>query len=135
MKHPQTLITLKPYYSLQGDGVSIAIAQYPFTYVVKALCNALRGRHKYCATSGNQYAARRCSMLTRRTRNSIGTGSSLQWNSNFSSLHILSIVIVGHSTIIKLSIRHIYGTGTVSFQLKSFEINWKTLRIFNKYYQ
>ena len=26
MKHPKTLITLKPYYSLQGDGVSIAIA-------------------------------------------------------------------------------------------------------------
>ena len=33
MKHPQTLITLKPHYSLQGDGVSIAIAQYPFGHL------------------------------------------------------------------------------------------------------
>ena len=61
------------------------------TSVVKALCNALRGRHKYGATNGNQYAARRCSMITRRTRNSIGTGSSLQWSSNFCSLHIYFI--------------------------------------------
>ena len=34
--YPQTLITLKPHYSLQGDGVSIAIGQYPF--VVSAIC-------------------------------------------------------------------------------------------------
>ena len=36
-----------------------------------ALWNALQGRHKYGATSGNQYAARRCSMITRLTRNSL----------------------------------------------------------------
>ena len=46
--------------------------------VVKALWNALRRRHKYGATNGNQYAARRCLMITLHTRNSIGTGSSLQ---------------------------------------------------------
>ena len=39
--------------------------------VVKALWNALRRRHKYGATSGNQYAARRCSMITRLTRDSL----------------------------------------------------------------
>ena len=39
--------------------------------VVKALWNALRRRHKYGATSENQYAARRCSMITRLTRNSL----------------------------------------------------------------
>ena len=39
--------------------------------VVKALWNALRGRHKYGATIGNQYAARRCSMMTRLTRDSL----------------------------------------------------------------
>ena len=39
--------------------------------VVKALWNALRGRHKYGATNGNQYAARRCSTITRLTRNSL----------------------------------------------------------------
>ena len=57
-----------------------------FDIVVKALWNALRGRHKYGATSGNQYAARRCSMITRLTRNLSVTGSSLQWSSNFCSL-------------------------------------------------
>ena len=57
------------------------------TIVVKALWNALRGRHKYGATSGNQYAARRCSMITRLTRNLSVTGSSLQWSSNFCTLH------------------------------------------------
>ena len=43
-------------------------------HVVKALWNAPRGRHKYSygATTGNQYAERRCSMKTRLTRNSIG---------------------------------------------------------------
>ena len=35
--------------------------------VVKALWNALRGRHKYGAMNGNQYAARRCSKRTRLT--------------------------------------------------------------------
>ena len=40
-------------------------------YVVKALWNARRGRHKYGETNGNQYAARRCSMKTRLTRNSL----------------------------------------------------------------
>ena len=54
--------------------------------VVKAQWNALRGRHKYGAKSGNQYAARRCSMITRLTRNLSITGSSLQWSSNFCSL-------------------------------------------------
>ena len=39
--------------------------------VVKALWNALRGRHKYGATNGNQCAARRCSMITCLTRNSL----------------------------------------------------------------
>ena len=38
--------------------------------VVKAQWNALGGRHKYGATNGNQNAARRCSMITRLTRNS-----------------------------------------------------------------
>ena len=49
--------------------------------VVKALWNALRGRHKYGATNGNQYAARRSSMIsliTRRTRNSIGSSSRVR---------------------------------------------------------
>ena len=39
--------------------------------VVKALWNALRGRHKYGATNGNQNAALRCSMITRLTRDSL----------------------------------------------------------------
>ena len=39
--------------------------------VVKARWNALRGRHKDGAMNGNQYAARRCSMITRLTRNSL----------------------------------------------------------------
>ena len=32
---------------------------------------AVRGQHKYGATSGNQYAARRCSKITRVTRTSL----------------------------------------------------------------
>ena len=45
--------------------------------VVKALWNALRGRHtrKYGATNGNQYTARRCSMIMRLTRNSLKANS------------------------------------------------------------
>ena len=45
--------------------------------VVKALWNALRGRHtrKYGAINGNQYAARLCSMITRLTRNSLKANS------------------------------------------------------------
>ena len=45
--------------------------------VVKALLNALRGRHtrKYGSTNGNQYAARRCSMIARLTQNSLKTNS------------------------------------------------------------
>ena len=39
--------------------------------------------------SGNQYAARRCSTITRLTRNSIGTGSSPLGSSKFCSLHII----------------------------------------------
>ena len=46
--------------------------------VVKVLWNALRGRHKYGATNGNQYAARRCSMITRLTRNSL-TRVRVRW--------------------------------------------------------
>ena len=46
--------------------------------VVKALWNALRGRHKYGAINGNQYAARRCSMITRLTRNSL-TRVRVRW--------------------------------------------------------
>ena len=45
---------------------------------------------KYGAMNGNQYAARRCSKITRRTRNSIGTGSSPLGSSNFCSLHLAS---------------------------------------------
>ena len=57
---------------------------------MKALWNALRGRHKYCATNRNQYAAWRCSMITSLTRNSIGTGSSPLGSSNFWFLHLAS---------------------------------------------
>ena len=56
--------------------------------VVKALWNALRGRHKYGATNGNQYAARRCSIITRLTRDS-DTSSSPLGSSNFCSLHLM----------------------------------------------
>ena len=62
------------------------------TVVVKALWNALRRRHKYGATSENQYAARRCSKIKRQTRNLSVTGSSLQWSSNFYSLVITSVI-------------------------------------------
>ena len=41
--------------------------------------NALRERHKYGGSSGNQYAARRCTMITRLTRNSLCTDSSPLW--------------------------------------------------------
>ena len=47
-------------------------------FLVKALWNALRGRHKYGATSGNQYAARLCSMITRLTQNSL-TRVRVRW--------------------------------------------------------
>ena len=46
--------------------------------VVKAIWNALRGRHKYGATNGNQYAARRSSMITCLTRNSL-TRVRVRW--------------------------------------------------------
>ena len=39
--------------------------------VVEALWNALQKRHKYGAINENQNAARRCSMITRLTRNSL----------------------------------------------------------------
>ena len=59
-------------YTLQVNSTCIVLySKIDYSSVVKALWNALRGRHKYGATSGNQYAARRCSMITRLTRNSL----------------------------------------------------------------
>ena len=65
------------------SNIFLAFGPLANCFVVKAQWNELRGRHKYGATSENQYAARRCSMITRLTRNSIGRGSSPLRNSNF----------------------------------------------------
>ena len=55
--------------------------------IVKALWNALRGRHKYGATTRN--AARRCSMITHLTRNSLSRVRVHSESSNFLKLHLM----------------------------------------------
>ena len=65
--------------------------------VVKALWNALRGRRKYGATNGNQYAARRCSMITRLTRNSL-TRVRVRWGAAIFA-HYKSIVCIDHERV------------------------------------
>ena len=60
--------------------------------VVKALWNALRGRHKYGATNGNQYAARRCSMITRLTLDSL-TRVRVRWGAAIFARYYIYIYI------------------------------------------
>ena len=72
LQYWSTYLSKYPYVRLLNT-VDSRISHIPPDFdrcVVKALWNALRGRHKYGATSRNQYAARRCSMITRLTRNS-----------------------------------------------------------------
>ena len=76
-----------------------------FNYiVVKALWNALRGRHKYGAMNGNQYAARRCSMITRLTRNSL-TRVRVRWGAAIFAHYTINsfyyIIIVSNYEYIK----------------------------------
>ena len=68
----------KPAYWIIGSKLRI---------VVKALWNALRGRHNF------QYAARRCSMITRLTRNSIWHGLESYWEQQFLISTVLMLYV------------------------------------------
>ena len=76
------------------------------TCVVKALWNALRGRHKYGATNGNQYAARRCSMITRLTRDSL-TLVRVRWGAAIFA-HYTCIVFTARTVLTVHGIEYVY---------------------------
>ena len=83
---------------------------FTHTSVVKALWNALRGRHKYGAMNGNQYAARHCSMITRLTRDSLtwvrvrrGAAIFAHYTSN-SFIKFLSSVVPGAVSLVSAAL-------------------------------
>ena len=100
---------------------------------MKALWNELRGRHtrKYGETSGNQYAARRCSMITRLTRNSLKAISYFARARAQARTRVLDNGIF-HINLILIFARANAGAGTRARARTKYELTLTRVRVYSK---